>query len=134
MQATAPERFVCPISMAVMVFPVRTETGHVFERQAIMQWLYFEKPSCPMSRKPLHPADIKPDHALAREIRQWRLENNIPVDEAEEEEIEDDLQLPTPSPITPVESKEKTSHLLSLRERVLQKQRQRATSFQRRAF
>lgn len=138
MTTDAPQRFLCPISMTVMSHPVRTEAGHVFERQAIMEWMYFGKATCPLSRKPLHPSSMKRDRVLEQEIRQWRLENNTPVEENEPEEDEDeDLrltfseQLPT-SRHQP--SEEKMTHLLSLRTKVLQNRDRRLAKFEKRSM
>lgn len=134
MTIDTPERFLCPISMTIMSHPVRTEAGHVFERQAIMEWIYFGKATCPMSRMPLHPSAIKPDHALEQEIRQWKLENKIPVEsepDDEDEELDEPLVLPKPTVILP---KSNMSHLMSLRAKVLQSRDRRAASFEKRSM
>ena len=85
-----PERFLCPISMTMMLHPVRTETGHVFERKSILEWCYFGKANCPMSRKPLHPSGFVRDVALEKEIQLWREKHNFPLTSDEEDSDEDD--------------------------------------------
>ena len=116
----APERFLCPISMTVMSNPIRTETGHTFERKAIMEWIWFGPATCPMSRKPLHPSTLARDTALEQEIRRWRLENNIPCeaepeDDDESESEGDDFSVHS----EPIEETD-MARIMSLRERVLQ--------------
>jgi U-box domain len=129
MTADAPDKFICPISLVVMSHPVRTNTGHVFERKAIMEWVYFGKATCPMSRKPLHPSAIKRDIVLEQEIRRWKLENNMPVDEPEET-AEDEEVLEVEVAVPPVlHAQDNSSKLLHLRDRVLRNRERRLAAF-----
>jgi U-box domain len=126
MDIIAPEHFVCPISMVVMTHPIRTETGQVFERRAILEWTYFGKATCPMSRKPLHPSRFVRDTGLEQEIKQWRLTNNIPAADEEEDDSEEFTFVP--------ESAKKNicikmDHILGLREKVLKNRDRRIASF-----
>ena len=131
MTVDAPEHFLCPISMTIMSHPMRTEAGHVFERRAILEWIYFGKATCPLSRKPLHPSTIKPDRALEQEIRLWKLQNNMPVENDQEDDDEDDEKPLKASVVMP---RENMSHLLSLRTKVLQNRDRRLASFEQRSM
>ena len=132
-----PDRFLCPISMVLMSHPVRTETGHVFERRAILEWCYFGKATCPMSRKPLHPSGFVRDVALEEEINLWRQKHNLPMaadedheEDYEEEDSDDDEEdeiLPTGKVL---QKNDQMGDLLHLRAKVLQNRDRRLASFQ----
>eukprot|EP01065_Artemidia_motanka_P050779 TRINITY_DN875_c0_g1_i1.p1 TRINITY_DN875_c0_g1~~TRINITY_DN875_c0_g1_i1.p1 ORF type:complete len:703 (+),score=219.68 TRINITY_DN875_c0_g1_i1:71-2179(+) len=66
----APDHFLCPITMEVMVDPVTAWQGVSYERSAILEWLR-KQPHCPCSRRPLRPEDLSRDCDLAAEISQW---------------------------------------------------------------
>ncbi|CAB9518268.1 Putative E3 ubiquitin-protein ligase LIN [Seminavis robusta] len=70
----APCRFVCPLTLDVMENPVtHKETGKTFEKEAILEWVYRHgNATCPLTRKPLHPADLQDDDMLQFEISQWK--------------------------------------------------------------
>ena len=75
---STPEEFICPISMSVMVHPLRcTKTGHHFERETIMEWLYRGNTKCPLTRQPLHTDDLVPDRQLQAKIVKWKLLENF---------------------------------------------------------
>lgn len=129
-----PDRFLCPISMVLMSHPVRTETGHVFERKAILEWCYFGKANCPMSRKPLHPSGFVRDVALEEEINLWRRKHNLPIaadedheEDSEEDSEEEDESIPTGKTL---QQNDKMRDLLLLRAKVLQKRDRRLANFQ----
>jgi U-box domain len=68
-----PSEFVCPITLAVMKNPMRdTETGHCFEREAVMNWMYMGNTKCPLTRKALHPDNFVLDEQLQRKIQKWK--------------------------------------------------------------
>ena len=71
---TAPQRFVCPLTLDVMENPVvHKATGQTYEKKAILEWVYLHgKATCPLTRKPLHPSDLQDDEALQYEISQWK--------------------------------------------------------------
>ena len=115
METNAPEHFMCPISMVIMTHPVRTETGHVFERRAIMEWIYFGKATCPLSRRPLHPSRFVIDSSLEQEIRQWRQENQVPEVDDEEDDSDADLDYTSMH----------VDRLVCLRQKILQARDQR---------
>ncbi|CAB9517735.1 Putative E3 ubiquitin-protein ligase LIN [Seminavis robusta] len=129
MEINAPEHFVCPISMVVMSHPVKTENGHVFERSAIMEWIYFGKATCPLSREPLHPSKIVPDAELEEEIKQWRLENNIPAPtETSDDDDKPIIIKPRKMVVERANSDPNMSHIMSLREKILKNRDQRVAS------
>ena len=71
---SAPQRFVCPLTLDVMQHPVtHKETGKTFEKGAILAWMFVHhKSTCPLTRKPLHPSDLEDDDILQYEIKQWK--------------------------------------------------------------
>ncbi|CAB9496972.1 Putative E3 ubiquitin-protein ligase LIN [Seminavis robusta] len=72
-----PEEYVCPITMSVMKNPMRhNETGHCFEREAVMNWIYQGNTKCPLTRKSLHPDDMALDTELQAKIEAWKMENS----------------------------------------------------------
>ncbi|CAB9523120.1 Putative E3 ubiquitin-protein ligase LIN [Seminavis robusta] len=95
-----PSRFVCPITLEVMVHPVRAPGGRCFERWAILEWLYFGNDlnggTHPLTRKPLYPQDLKEEEELRHEIETWRLQHGIPkppspYNQYDDDETEEDL-------------------------------------------
>eukprot|EP00668_Euglena_longa_P007603 GGOE01009118.1.p1 GENE.GGOE01009118.1~~GGOE01009118.1.p1 ORF type:complete len:480 (-),score=79.72 GGOE01009118.1:964-2370(-) len=66
----APARYFCPITTEIMVDPVMDRHGHNFERAAILDWLC-RNAECPMSRCPIHAADLFPNLALKEDIANW---------------------------------------------------------------
>lgn len=70
-KAEPPAWFVCPISMEVMKTPVvLLETGQVFERDAVTEWLQVRR-TCPTTGVQLTDAGIAPVHGLRRAIEDW---------------------------------------------------------------
>jgi len=72
-----PSDFICPITLQVMVRPVFSRSGVSFERSAILDWLGKGSNVCPLTRKPLKPSDLIPNHALEVKISAWRLERGL---------------------------------------------------------
>ena len=66
--STFPAEFFCPISGEIMVDPVCTMDGEVFERSAIERWL---KNHCsnPLTGAPLPAAHVVPNNSLAKLIK-----------------------------------------------------------------
>lgn len=56
--------FDCPITQTTMVDPVIDNEGISYEREAILAWLHKGNQTSPVTRKPLHPVDLKPNLAL----------------------------------------------------------------------
>ena len=72
---TIPEQYICPLTLEIMTTPVMTITGFNFERQALGDWMNKssgKEPCCPMTRKPLKPADVVTNRALQQQIRGWK--------------------------------------------------------------
>eukprot|EP00750_Incisomonas_marina_P020495 INCI4040.2.p1 GENE.INCI4040.2~~INCI4040.2.p1 ORF type:complete len:660 (+),score=96.06 INCI4040.2:2773-4752(+) len=68
-----PPDLCCPISLRLMVDPVRTPFGHVFERRSIEMWLR-ESPSptsCPLTRKPLCTNDLRSAPDVKAAVAAW---------------------------------------------------------------
>ena len=74
------EAFMCPLTKQVMHDPVTIETGHTFEREAILKWLREcrdsgRTPTCPLTQAELRTADTSPSLALRNVIQEWRARN-----------------------------------------------------------
>ena len=64
--------------MDVMSNPVRQGAdGTHFEREAILNWIYRGNDNCPLTRKPLHPSELKLDTVLQARILKWKLEQDF---------------------------------------------------------
>jgi U-box domain len=74
---TTPDEFVCPISLCVMKDPVVSKTGQNYDRQAILQWLNRGNDSCPLTRQPLKPSLLVPNHHLKRNILKWKMDRQV---------------------------------------------------------
>jgi U-box domain len=75
-----PEEFICPITLEMIRHPMKTIHGHVFERQAILQWLKEDtaknsQSRCPLTRLPLVSTDIQTDYEMLHRIKQYQLGN-----------------------------------------------------------
>ena len=71
--SSVPERFCCPLTLDIMEDPVQCkETGHNFEREAIFEWMWGGNATCPLTRKPLRPADLVENDELYNEISIWK--------------------------------------------------------------
>ena len=74
------EAFMCPLTKQVMHDPVTIETGHTFEREAILKWFREcrdsgRTPTCPLTQAELRTADTSPSLALRNVIHEWRARN-----------------------------------------------------------
>lgn len=73
-KANIPEDYLCPINQDIMLDPVKTVTGHPYERDAIEKW--FETHSTyPLTNKRLTDKSLISNEILQTEIREW-LKNN----------------------------------------------------------
>jgi hypothetical protein len=68
--ATVPPSFVCPITHELMVDPVSTVDGQVYERQAIEAWLKTNDTS-PITNEPLPLKLLIPNHPLRAMIAEF---------------------------------------------------------------
>ncbi|GMH41945.1 hypothetical protein BSKO_09864 [Bryopsis sp. KO-2023] len=70
-----PAVFVCPISLQLMENPaVLLETGQVFERDAVTEWLKVKR-TCPTTGVQLTDVETVPVHGLRRAIYDWSERN-----------------------------------------------------------
>jgi len=84
-----PDDYICPISMSVMRHPMlNKKTGHRYERESIMEWLYRGNTKCPLTRKRIHPDDLVLDIVLQTKINTWKLEQKY--EESVSDDIDDD--------------------------------------------
>lgn len=67
----APEDYLCPISMEVMVDPVVASDGHSYERNCIERWFEGHDRS-PKTNRVLSNMHLIPNHALRAAIEQWK--------------------------------------------------------------
>ena len=58
-----PSNFVCPITQEIMKDPVSDNEGISYEKEYIEKWLSRNRTS-PISRRPLHIGDLRPNIAL----------------------------------------------------------------------
>jgi hypothetical protein len=130
-----PDRFLCPLTLEPFSQPVKDmRTGHIYSKAAIYQWMFSAKnrrsPTCPLTRQPMHPCRLVRHFKLEREISQWRLENNLPVSELEEDEGEDyDEEEQSISP-----DEQTLTHLIGLRDKVIQNRERRILQGRQRCY
>jgi len=62
---------ICPITLDLFHDPVRAQDGHVYERQAITQWIQ-EHGTSPFTRQPLEVDQLQPDEQLKSLAKQRR--------------------------------------------------------------
>jgi hypothetical protein len=74
-----PDEYVCPLTLELMRDPVMTRYGNSYERSAILKWVACGNARCPMTRQPLHLADIVTNHHLRSNIRQFQKDNNLDI-------------------------------------------------------
>ena len=65
----APNQFLCPISLTVMVDPVVAIDGHTYERMNIMNWFKANKTS-PMTRQAMK-TSVVPNQAIKSQICEY---------------------------------------------------------------
>ncbi|CAB9519709.1 Putative E3 ubiquitin-protein ligase LIN [Seminavis robusta] len=136
-KAKAPEHFICPLTLEIMKHPMQQKgTQNNYERGAILEWIYFGKATCPMTRRVLHPGDFVENTVLEREIESWREKYGV-LDESADDDEDNGDPIPTLTPeeeemqqqrLQVVQVKRVGSHneLMGLRDRVLRKQAARA--------
>lgn len=137
---SAPEHFTCPLTLELMSHPIQHKTTkHNFERGAIMEWIYFGKATCPLTRITLHPNDFVANAELKQEINQWKKEHKITVCGDDDLDCSCNAALESRrvqasktqnSEAPPSDLK----HLMSLRNKVLQNRDARVQSCLRRHF
>jgi hypothetical protein len=65
-----PDDFVCPITCSTMEDPVVASDGHSYERSAMQDFLQRGNGRSPLTREPLDPGVLIPNHNLKRRIRE----------------------------------------------------------------
>mmetsp|Transcript_16000 Transcript_16000/g.48874 ORF Transcript_16000/g.48874 Transcript_16000/m.48874 type:complete len:587 (+) Transcript_16000:330-2090(+) len=66
-----PPAFICRLSKRIMLHPVRTIYGNVYEGEAIRNWITNVGAADPITGKPLSLSDITRDEALAARIEKF---------------------------------------------------------------
>jgi hypothetical protein len=74
-----PDAFICPLTLELMQDPVMTKYGNSYERSAILKWVARGNAQCPLTRRPLHLADIVTNHQLRSKIRHFQIKNNLDI-------------------------------------------------------
>jgi len=69
-----PPEFKCPITQDLMIYPIRTNCFHAFEKSAIERWVT-QNGTCPNCR--VYITTIIPDQDLTRRIEIFVRENNL---------------------------------------------------------
>ncbi|CAB9501927.1 U-box domain-containing protein [Seminavis robusta] len=128
-QPNPPQHFICPMTLEVMKHPYRhRQTKFNFERDSILEWMYFGNATCPLTRRRLHPDDFEENDELRQEIKEWKTREQRSEDTNVDccKDCEDFL---TVAPRKTRPHKEMTSaresHILNLRNRVLLKRDER---------
>ena len=90
-----PGKFICPITLNIMVSPLCNRAGFNYERSAILSWLE-RTGTCPLTRKPLRPSELIPNRLLEIKIRQFLADHELQESDFDDEstsheEMEDDL-------------------------------------------
>eukprot|EP01098_Paradermamoeba_levis_P007945 TRINITY_DN3309_c0_g3_i4.p1 TRINITY_DN3309_c0_g3~~TRINITY_DN3309_c0_g3_i4.p1 ORF type:complete len:205 (-),score=40.55 TRINITY_DN3309_c0_g3_i4:803-1417(-) len=70
--------FLDPITFEVMEDAVSTPYGHSFSQKIITRWLE-NRPTCPLTNKPLHVGQLVPNFSLRNAIEQWRQNKTTPT-------------------------------------------------------
>eukprot|EP01065_Artemidia_motanka_P000934 TRINITY_DN10438_c0_g2_i1.p1 TRINITY_DN10438_c0_g2~~TRINITY_DN10438_c0_g2_i1.p1 ORF type:complete len:464 (+),score=45.97 TRINITY_DN10438_c0_g2_i1:56-1447(+) len=68
-----PDEFLCPITLVLMLEPVRTPGGIVYEREAIEAWVKVHG-TCPATRASLTLDSLEPHTERVAQIKKWRRE------------------------------------------------------------
>ena len=83
----APDNMICPLTLSIMVNPMKdTVSGQSFERDDLLQWLYFGPGTNPLTRDRLYPSQLVENKKLQQEITEWKASNGIQEEPEEEEE------------------------------------------------
>eukprot|EP01023_Acetabularia_acetabulum_P040104 TRINITY_DN38832_c0_g1_i2.p5 TRINITY_DN38832_c0_g1~~TRINITY_DN38832_c0_g1_i2.p5 ORF type:complete len:135 (-),score=17.28 TRINITY_DN38832_c0_g1_i2:1003-1407(-) len=73
-----PELFCCPITRDLMLHPVLlVESGQVFEREAIMNWIDSGKDSCPVTGTQLQGMTLQTIFPLRSAIHEWAKQHGV---------------------------------------------------------
>eukprot|EP01026_Neomeris_dumetosa_P005809 TRINITY_DN11747_c0_g1_i8.p2 TRINITY_DN11747_c0_g1~~TRINITY_DN11747_c0_g1_i8.p2 ORF type:complete len:184 (+),score=11.28 TRINITY_DN11747_c0_g1_i8:164-715(+) len=73
-----PELYCCPITRDLMVHPVLLiESGQVFEKEAILNWIKSGKNTCPVAGSILEEIHLQTIYPLKSAIHQWAQENGV---------------------------------------------------------
>lgn len=71
----APPEFICPISQALMVDPVATTDGNIYDRPSILEWFATfsdaRAPTSPLTNLALDSRDLTPQTALRKQIQDF---------------------------------------------------------------
>jgi len=65
------EAFHCPISQELIVEPVSSKYGHLYEKAEIERWVNKYK-TCPMTNQPLELSDLYPQFAVKAAIAEYK--------------------------------------------------------------
>merc|ERR1712118_600560 len=74
-KSNVPQEFRCAIDKGLLVDPVKSPAGHVFERSALVRELAKTDGMCPVSGFPLTLAECQRDPALRMAAMKWVREN-----------------------------------------------------------
>jgi hypothetical protein len=85
----APPDFLCPIAQTLMVDPVRTVDGNVYDRSALLEWFATFKqgtaPTSPLTNLPLPSIAMTPVGPLRRRIAHYIRTGEVPHDDTARE-------------------------------------------------
>jgi hypothetical protein len=78
-------KYACALNGHTMKVPVTSPYGHTFEKETIDQWIKQQGPVCPITGKPLHIEDLKPNKELQNEIMQTIIQQSFNMVNQEDE-------------------------------------------------
>ncbi|GMJ00770.1 Plant U-box 3 [Hibiscus trionum] len=72
-----PPRFLCPLSLELMLDPVLVASGQTYERASIQEWLDSGLTICPKTCQPLAHKNLIPNYTVKEMVASWCEENNL---------------------------------------------------------
>jgi hypothetical protein len=77
-----PWEYICPITLEIMNFPMISQFGHIYENDAILEWIEVGNGQCPFTRRILTVLDLQPYDELQKAMNDWRNQHNIDLPDA----------------------------------------------------
>ena len=77
MEDEYPEDYTCPITMDLMIYPVKASDGYIYEKEAIIDW-YKKNKNSPFTREALS-SEFIAQNELKEHIQTFIKENNIVI-------------------------------------------------------
>ncbi|XWS76246.1 hypothetical protein CRYUN_Cryun01aG0158900 [Craigia yunnanensis] len=72
-----PSRFLCPLSLELMLDPVIVASGQTYDRASIQKWLDSGLTICPKTHQTLTHTNLIPNYTVKDMVASWCEENNL---------------------------------------------------------